>query len=157
MERAAVRVAWALYPLVGIVLVAGCGGSVAGLDRVEPTRAPAGPPSPFCAAVQASSAATTPLSGRSGVPPEELSNTVDAVRLANDDLVQTAPDEIRDDVEQYVAALDLQLDALLANGGDSTALATDAALASAVNTPENVAANQRVQEYVRTTCSAAAG
>lgn len=154
MTRAVVRV---LSPLLVVLALAGCGGSVADADRVQPTRAAPAPPSPFCAALEATSAATAPLNGRTGVPPEELSNTVDAVRAANDELVEAAPAELRADVERYVAALDLQLDALLANGGDTAALATDAALASAVNTPENVEANQRVQDYVRSTCSPGAG
>lgn len=150
------RATAALAPLL-ITLLAGCGGSVADFDRVEPTRAPAAPVSPFCEAVDAGSAAITPLNGRTGVPPEELTPTIEAVRQANEALVDTAPQDLRADVEVYVRALGLQLDALLANGGDSTALARDAALASAVNTPENIAANQRVQEYVRSTCTASTG
>lgn len=154
MTRAVVR---ALTPLLVVLIAAGCGGSVADADGVAPTRAPAAPPPPFCAALQATTAATAPLNGRTGVPAEELSNTVDAVREANEELVETAPDELRADVQRYVAALDLQLDALLANGGDTTALQTDAELAAAVNTPENAAANQRVQGYVRRTCPPVAG
>ena len=154
MTRAVVR---ALSPLLVVLVAAGCGGSVADSDGVAPSRAPTAPPPPFCAALEAAGAATAPLDGRTGVPAEELGTTVDAVRQANEELVDTAPDELRTDVERYVAALDLQLDALLANGGDTVALATDAELASAVNTPENVAANQRVQEYVRRTCGPVAG
>lgn len=157
MTRAAAAVAPFLAAPLLVALLAGCGGSVADFDRVEPSRAPAAPPSPFCAAVEAGSTATAPLNGRTGIPPEELDPAVDAVRQANENLVDTAPQELRADVEIYVRALDLQLDALLANGGDSTALARDAALATAVNTPENIAANQRVQDYVRRTCTATAG
>lgn len=154
MTRAVVR---ALSPFLVVLALAGCGGSVADFDGVEPTRAPAPPPSPFCSALQAAGDATTPLEGRTGVPPEELSTTVETVRQANQELVETAPDEVRSSVERYVAALDLQLDALVANGGDTTALQSDAELAAAVNSPENVEANQRVQEYVRRTCGPVAG
>lgn len=147
----------ALTPLLVVLVVTGCGGSVADADGIAPTRAPAAPPPPFCAALQATTAATAPLDGRTGVPAEELSNTVDAVREANEELVETAPDELRADVQRFVAALDLQLDALLANGGDVPALQTDTELAAAVNTPENVAAHQRVQAYVARTCPPVAG
>ncbi len=157
MTRAAAAAAPLLAAPLLVALLAGCGGSVADLDRAQASRAPAAAPSPFCAAVQAGSAATAPLSGRSGLPPEELAPAVDAVRQANEDLVDTAPQELRTDVEVYVRALNLQLDALLANGGDSAALARDAALSTAVNTPENIAANQRVQDYVRRSCTASAG
>lgn len=142
--------------LLGLVLVTGCGASVADRDGARPpSDAAAAPPSPFCTAVRAADEASAPLQGRSGVPAEELTNTVEDVRAANTDLVETAPQEIRADVQTYVRALDLQLDALVANGGDTAALSSDAALTSAVNTPENAAASRRVQDYVRAECAAA--
>lgn len=144
-----------LLLLVVTGVVAGCGSSVADRDGPPPTRAAAAAPAPFCTALDASLAATAPLENRTGVPAEELSNAVDGARLANGDLVDTAPPELRADVERYVAALDLQLAALLANGGDTLALRSDSALARAVNTPETVAAGQRVQAYVRSTCGPA--
>ncbi len=142
-----------LLLLVVLGAVAGCGSSVADRDGPAPVRATTAPPTPFCAALETSLQATAPLSNRTGVPAEELTNAVDAARRANTELVDTAPANLRADVERYVAALDLQLQALLDNGGDTVALRGDAALTSAVNTPETVAAGQRVQTYVQDTCT----
>jgi hypothetical protein len=145
-----------LLLLVVLGALAGCGGSVADRDGPAPVRASTAPPSPFCTALEASLQATAPLANRTGVPAEELTNAVEAARRANTELVDTAPPTLRADVQRYVAALDLQLAALLANGGDTVALRTDAALSSAVNTPETVAAGQRVQTYVQETCGSTA-
>ncbi len=142
-----------LLLLVVLGAVAGCGSSVADRDGPAPVRATTAPPTPFCSALETSLQATAPLANRTGVPAEELTNAVDAARRANTELVDTAPTTLRADVERYVAALDLQLQALLDNGGDTAALRADTALTSAVNTPETVAAGQRVQTYVRDTCT----
>lgn len=142
-----------LLLLVVLGALAGCGSSVADRDGPAPAAASGAPPPPFCAALEASLAATAPLTNRSGVPAEELGNAVDAARRANVELVDTAPANLRADVERYVAALELQLDALLANGGDTLALRGDEALTTAINTPETVAAGQRVQAYVQDTCT----
>jgi hypothetical protein len=138
-----------------VLALAGCGGSVADRDRPAPTRQQAAPASPFCAAVQAGNAAAAPLAARGGIVPEELSNTVDAVRRNNVQLLNTAPEQIRGDVESYVRVVDLQLTALLANGGDAAALQGDTALAAQINAPEAVAANERVRDYVTENCSVA--
>lgn len=137
--------------------LAGCGGSVADRDRPEPTRAqPPAPTSPFCSAVQAGNTAAAPLDTlavRGSAPPEELSTTVDAVRRSNAALLDTAPQEIRADVDRYVRVVDLQLDALLANGGDLAALQADQALSTQINAPDNVSASQRVRDYVTENCA----
>ena len=145
--------------LLGVLLVlalAGCGGSVADRDRPDATRERAAPPSPFCTAVVATNTALAPLSSPTAqaIPAEELTNTADAVRAGTAQLLASAPDEIRADVERYVGVVDLQLDALVANGGDGAALAADAEFTARVNTPENSAASRRVRDYVTRTCTA---
>ncbi|GAA3227063.1 hypothetical protein GCM10017691_17130 [Pseudonocardia petroleophila] len=148
-----------LLPATLLVLaLAGCGGSVADRDRPDTTRERAAPASPFCAAVTTTNTALAPLSSPTaqGIPAEQLTNTADAVRAGTAQLLNTAPEEIRADVERYVRVVDLQLDALVANGGDSAALAGDPAFTAQVNTPENTAASQRVRDYVARNCVAGA-
>jgi hypothetical protein len=136
--------------------VVGCGGSVADADAPEPTRAILPPASPFCAAAQANREAIRPLNGlvaRGAVSPDELSGTVTAVRRAGAEMHHAAPNEIRYDVERTVQALDLQLDALVANGGDPTALTRDPQLTARLNSPEFAGASERVRAYVERNCS----
>lgn len=143
-----------------LTLLAGCGGSLADRDRPA-ARAPEPVPlSPFCAAVAASGEAAAPFDvvdsgGR--VAPEQLAPAVDAIRRSNTELLTTAPPEIRPDVQTYVEVIELQLDALLAGGGDGAALTRDPELVSRVNTPENTAANDRVLAYVTRTCASQGG
>jgi len=146
-----------LVLLACCAVLAGCGGSVADRDRPSPTRERPASTSPFCAAVQASNEALAPLTSVTAraVPAEELTNTADAVRRSTTQLLNTAPQDIRADVERYVALVDLQLDALVANGGDGAALARDPEFRAQVDTPENIAANQRVRDYVMENCAPA--
>ena len=128
---------------------------MADADAPDPTRAEAPRSSPFCAAAEANVEAIRPLGGlvaRGQVPPDELTDTVDAVRRAGADMVNTAPPEIQADVEQTVAVLDLQLDVLIANDGDPSAVARDPQVAARVNSPEVTGATQRVRSYVERTC-----
>lgn len=138
----------------------GCGGSVADTDAPDPTRraAPA-PANPFCAAAQANLEAIRPLNGlvaQGEVPRDQLANTVAAVRRAGQDMVFAAPDEIRADVERTVQALDLQLDVLVENGGDQSALSRDTDLVNRLNSPEFAGAGDRVRAYVERNCTAGA-
>src|SRR3954452_15322538 len=142
-------------------LVAACGGSVADTDLREAraasaTKAPTA--SPFCAASRASSAAIGPLNalvGRGDVNPAEPARAVDEVRRAETDLLSTAPSEVRADVQTTVDAVDAQLDALLAHGGDSAATNADPKLSARLASPELAAANQRLTAYLTRTCSGA--
>jgi hypothetical protein len=132
-----------------------CGGSLADADAPGPTRSAAAPASPFCAAAQANSDALGPLStlvSRGDAPPAALSSTAETVRRAGNDLLAAAPGEIRTDVERAVQAVNLQLDALLANGGDRTAMARDPDLAARLDSPELAAAIERYRSYVVRTC-----
>jgi hypothetical protein len=141
----------------GAVLV-GCGGSVADADRREPVRATPPPATPFCAAAQANLDAIRPLNGlvaRGDVPQDELADTVAAVRSAGAEMVNTAPNEIRADVERTVQALNLQLDVLLANGGDTAALNRDPQLTARLNSAEFAGAGDRVRSYVDRNCLSA--
>jgi hypothetical protein len=158
----AARGAVAACAAVVCALVAACGGSVADSDfreaRAAATPAPAA--SPFCAASRASSAAIGPLNalvGRGDVNANELARAVDDVRRAETDLLSTAPGDIRADVQTTVDAVDAQLDALLAHGGDSTAVSADPTLRSRLAAPELTAANQRLTAYLTRTCSGARG
>jgi hypothetical protein len=135
----------------------GLGGSVADADRRSTDRTESRAPaqSPFCAASRANTQAVAPLNRlvATGAPDrEELADAVEEVRRTGADLLLAAPPEIREDVQQTVDAVDLQLDALLANGGDGRAVAQDPALSSRLNSPELTAAGQRVTDYVTRTC-----
>jgi hypothetical protein len=145
----------ALVVTVGGVLL-GCGGSsVADTDAPDPTRRAPAPASPFCAAAQANLEAIRPLNGlvaQGRVPRDELVRTVDAVRRAGQDMVYAAPNDIRTDVERTVEALDMQLDVLVASGGDQTALSRDTDLVNRLNSPEFVGAGERVRAYVERNC-----
>jgi hypothetical protein len=146
--------------LAALVVLTGCGSSVADADSPDPRRTTAAAPtSPFCAAAQANLQAIRPLNGlvaRGQVPPDELADTVATVRRAGADMTLTAPNDIRDDVERTVQALDLQLDALVASGGDASALTRDPQLTARLNSPEFAGAGERVRAYVERTCTAGA-
>ena len=144
--------------LVACAITAGCGGSVADSDNRDPARTAPPPASQFCQAAQANVAAVRPLSAlitRGGAAPEELTNTIDGVRRAGAAMLAAAPDEIRSDVDLTVQAADLQLDALLANGGDGAALARVPQLNARLGSAEFTGARQRVQAYVDDNCGAA--
>lgn len=132
-----------------MIVLTGCGGSVADRDRDRPARAAEPePPSPFCAAIISSSEALTPLSALTAggsIPPEELRPTVDEVRRANSELLAAAPSDVRADVETYVRIIELQIDAVVAAGGAADALAPGTPVADQINTPENTEANERLQ------------
>jgi hypothetical protein len=148
----------ALVATIGAVLL-GCGSSVADADAPDPTRTAPAPPSPFCAAAQANLEAIRPLNGlvaQGEVPRDQLEDTVAAVRRAGQDMVFAAPDDIRTDVERTVQALDMQLDVLVANGGDQTALSRDTELVNRLNSPEFTGAGERVRTYVERNCTAGA-
>jgi hypothetical protein len=142
--------------LVAGAFAAACGGSVADSDRRQPVRTEPAPTDPFCVAAQANVDAIRPLNSllatRGGAPPEELSNTIDAVRRAGDAMLTAAPAEIRADVERTVQAVDLQLDALLASGGDAAAVTDDPALTDRLSSPEFAGAGERVRSYVDSNC-----
>ncbi len=144
-----------------MIVLTGCGGSVADRDRDRPARAAEPePPSPFCTAIIASSEALTPLSALTAggsIPPAELGPTVDEVRRANSELLAAAPSDVRADVQTYVRIIELQLDAVVAGGGAADALAPGTPVAAQINTPENTDANERLQAYVSGECGAPGG
>lgn len=148
----------ALVACALVTVLTACGGSVADADnrgsRVD--REPAPAPTPFCAASAANSEALMPLNTlvSRGAPVEraELTRAVETVRRSGADLVLAAPGDVRGDVQLTVDAVDAQLDALLANGGDGRAIADDPAVAERLNSPELTAANQRLTAYVTRTC-----
>jgi hypothetical protein len=150
----ALRGAASLVALAAYLLLIACGSSVADADAPQATRPTAAPASPFCAAAQASSEAIRPLNvaAGNGAPPENLPNTVDAVRRAGADLLTAAPPEVRPDVERTVQAVNLQLDALLANGGDAAAVARDPDLVARLSSPEFTRASERYRAYVNRNC-----
>jgi hypothetical protein len=146
--------------LLACAITAGCGGSVADADGREPTRAAPPASSPFCVAAQQNVAAVRPLSAlitRGGASPEELTNTVDGVRRAGAAMLNSAPEEIHDDVQVTVDSMGLQLDALLANGGNGAAVARDPDLNARLAAPELAAARERVQAYVSENCGTLPG
>jgi hypothetical protein len=143
--------------LVACAITVGCGGSVADADGRASTRAAPPVSSPFCLAAQQNVEAVRPLSAlitRGGGSPEELTNTIDGVRRAGAAMLNAAPDEIHDDVQLTVDSMGLQLDALLANGGNGAAVARDPQLNAQLRSPELGAARERVQAYVNENCGA---
>lgn len=142
--------------VVAALLLTGCGGSLADADSPAPARPDRPPPGDFCGAVLAGTRAMQPLATlltRGGtVPREQLDPASAAVRSAYADVLATAPGEIRADVERSVAAVTLQLDALEAAGGDTTAVARDAQLRSRLAAPEYTEAAERVRGYVGEHC-----
>jgi hypothetical protein len=151
------RAAWSAAALVLGALAAGCGGSVADTDAPLRNRTSSPPPSPFCAAVRANSDAIRPLNDltRNGIPAKNLAATIDAVRFTGADLVNTAPADLRADVQRTVEAVNLQLDALVAAGGNAGATARDPAVTARLNAPELAAASKRVGSYVAQNCGPA--
>ncbi|HYH31505.1 MAG TPA: hypothetical protein VD903_14065 [Pseudonocardia sp.] len=143
--------------LAALVVLTGCGSSVADADSRDPIRTTAPPATPFCAAAQANLQAIRPLNGlvaQGRVPPDQLADRVAAVRRAGQDMVLTAPQDIRADVERTVEALDLQLDVLVASGGDQTAIGRDTELMNRLNSREFAGAGERVRAYMEQTCTA---
>jgi hypothetical protein len=151
-DRTAVR---ANAVLAALLLLAGCGGSLADLDRPGPARARTAP-ADFCAAVLAGAAAARPVAvlvaRTDPAARQELGAAAENARRAYADVLATAPEDIRPDVERAVAAADLQLDVLEGTGGDAGALARDAAVRRTLATQEYVVATQRVTDYVATHC-----
>lgn len=141
---------------VAAFLLTGCGGSLADTDAPAPARPDRTPPGDFCGAVLAGTRAAQPLAAlltRGGtVPRDELDTAAEAVRSAYAEVLATAPGEVRADVERSVAAVNLQLDALEAAGGDTTAVARDAQLRSKLTAPEYTEAAARVRGYVGEHC-----
>ena len=153
------RLVAATVAVLGSVLLVACGGSVADADSNSEGLAQSrdsAPPSPFCAAARANAEAIRPLNAMAtgGTRPDSLSSTVDDVRRTGAELVRVAPDEIRSDVERTVQAVNLQLDALVANGGDTGALARDPELVARLSSPELAGAGERYRTYVNRTCTA---
>ena len=149
-----------LAALAACVLLTGCGGSVADTDSqpARSSRDAAPSASPFCAASRANSAAIGPLNAlvsRGDPDPDELAQAVEAVRRAGSQLVAVAPPEVHDDVQLTVDAVDTQLDALLASGGDARAVSNDPTVATRLAAPELTAASERLAGYVSRTCGAA--
>jgi hypothetical protein len=161
--RAAVAACAAACTVAVCALVVACGGSVADADIREARAASATPApaaSPFCAASRAGSAAIEPLNAlvsRGDVNPTDLARAVEDVRRAETDLLSTAPSDIRADVQTTVDAVDAQLDALLAHGGDSAAVGADPNLTARLAAPELAAANQRLTAYLTRTCTGTTG
>lgn len=144
-----------------ITVLTACGGSVADTDNDRPAaRETTTAPTPFCAASRANSDALGPLNAlvsRGGpVDRAALGRAVDTVRRSGSELVLSAPAEVADDVQLTVDAVNVQLDALLANGGDGRAIADDPQVAERLNSPELTAATQRLTAYVNRTCGTTA-
>jgi hypothetical protein len=113
-------------------------------------------PGDFCGAVLAGTRAAQPLVAlvnRGGtVPRDQLTSAADAVRSAYADVLAAAPGEIRADVERAVSAVDMQLDALEAAGGDTAVVARDTGLRSRLTASEYTEAADRVRGYVGEHC-----
>jgi len=136
--------------VAGLVLLSGCGGSLADTDPRSTRAEPPAPASPFCAATQDAAAAVRPLNAllSRGADTGELQELIPPVRRANQEVVRAAPGEIRIDVERSIEAATIQLDALEAGGP----AALDEELAARLGAPEYTEAAERVRSYVATNC-----
>lgn len=142
-------------PLAVALLTAGCGGSLADADSAGPrTTTRAAAPDPFCAAVEANSAAARPLQGLGDRRPDpaELAAADEELRRTGAEVLASAPNEIRTSVQEVLAVANLQLQVLRTVGGDSAAAARDPALSQRLRSPAYTSAVERVQEYLRTNC-----
>ncbi|MBP2367116.1 hypothetical protein [Pseudonocardia parietis] len=141
---------------VALVLVAGCGGSLAtqpGSSR-QATTTPARASNPFCEAVQAGRDAAEPVSGIGiGRSVGDVDQVAANVRRANQQVTALAPQEIRADFDRVNQLAERQLELLEANGGDTMAVARDPEIAQARSDPAYQAASQRINDYVRSNCS----
>lgn len=142
---------------VGIgVAVSACGTSVADSDAARaPVTTRAAPPSPFCVAARHQSDALRPLTtlAQGGdVPADRVDAAVDAVRRSDAELVITAPPELSGDVQRYVEALNVQLDALVRARGDARSVTADPSVTAASGSPAAAAAAQRVTAYILRSC-----
>jgi hypothetical protein len=154
------RISAAAVAVLGTSLLVACGGSVADADSDRRVPTPTGPPpSPFCTAARANTEAIRPLNAMAsgGARPESLTGTVDEVRRTGAELLRLAPDDIRTDVERTVQAVNLQLDVLVANNGDATAIARDPDLVARLSSPELTEAGERYRTYVNRNCTGSRG
>lgn len=138
--------------LVAGLVLSGCGSSVAdrGSSRtVTTTQARA--VSPFCEAVDRSSAAARPVS-TPGRRVDDITAVADEVRAANQQVTALAPQELRADFERVNGLIERQLRILEANGGDTFALARDPDITREANDPAYNEASDRINDYVRATC-----
>jgi hypothetical protein len=144
--------------MIGALGGCGLGGSVADSDARSAAASPerrAPAEDAFCAASRANSEAISPLNrlvSGDQADREELVRAVDAVRRSGMDMVTAAPPEIRDDVQQTVDAVDMQLDALLANGGDGRAVSADPTLSARLDSAELAAAGEKVTAHLTRSC-----
>lgn len=147
---------FALLVPAALVLLAGCGGSLAtqpGTSRPA-TTTQAQASTPFCDAVQASREATQPVGGIGlGRGVEDVEAVAADVRRANQQVTGLAPQEIRSDFDRVNQLVERQLQLLEANGGDTIAVARNPEIAEARSDPEYQAASQRINDYVRSNCA----
>ena len=140
-----------------LVLVAGCGGSLAtqpGSSRQATTTTQARATNPFCEAVQAGQDAAEPVSGIGiGRSVGDVDQVAANVRRANQQVTALAPQEIRADFDRVNQLAERQLELLEANGGDTMAVARDPEIAQARSDPAYQASSQRINDYVRSNCS----
>jgi hypothetical protein len=144
-----------------LLVLVGCGSSLADADRPLPTRPSSAVSGDFCAAVRAGADAARPLAAlvnRGGsVPRDQVVEAAERVRTAYADVLATAPEEIRSDVEHTLAEADMQLDDLEATGGDAEAVAQDTAMRSRQAGEDYALSAARVRDYVGAHCGVDSG
>ena len=153
---------WLGHLILLIILVTGCGRSVADADTTGTVASqPAGSTraAGFCAAVRANADAIRPLNQLTLTGPihatgDGLTGAVEAARISGTVLVDAAPGDIRAAVVRTVAAMNSELNALLAAGGDAAKAARDPAVAAELNSAEVAAASRQVSTYVNQNCAA---
>lgn len=151
----------ALIALVAATVLAGCGGGTEEIpadvppEVAEQVTEQVQAAADFCAAAQANIDAGAALTefARAGQPPrpaEEIEAVLEPIRESNEQLVASAPEEAKADVEQIAQVAELRMAAFEASSGDPAAANSDPAYLEAAKAAAEPIA--RFQQYLRVRC-----
>lgn len=149
----------ALIALVAATVLGGCGGTGAGETEVPPEMeavAEAGAQvTDFCTAAQANVDAGAKLSefttaGTAPRPQEEIEAVLEPLRESNEQMLASAPEMVKPDLEKVAEVTELKLAAFEASAGDPAAANNDPAVVE--KTKEAAEPSARIAQYLRAVC-----
>lgn len=149
----------ALIALVAATVLGGCGGGGAGVTEVPPEMeevAEAGAQvTDFCTAAQANVDAGARLTefSTAGTPPrpqEEIEAVLEPLRESNEQMLASAPEMVKPDLEKVAEVTELKLAAFEASAGDTAAANSDSAVVE--KTKEAAEPSARIAQYLRAVC-----